>query len=1436
MYSQPSPPRSPLRRISYATNLFSNLEAPPADNAGQNLASKRLAAGQHQQKNFYEFDRFIQYIRTHPRVQSAMRDELNQMVQGILSVELSLRDEYDPQAHPSNIRLTFDQVVSKLVAHVERFQDAHYIKMNLTLLDVFCRMIYAVDDPEQRHRMQVKLNQLGVTKLVVQIISWRDDDALFAMSIKLGVALLDGMNAEVQESFYSHWLDVGKDGFFERIQSKIEKSCKFIRNSQNDRAHVTAVERGVSFQFAERKADGAHAPEPMTNTRAPAPPMKKRKSVFSMELDPPPVAAAGHPNLDIDGVKSSSSTTTSIFRFLQLLCEGHYLNAQRYLIFQPNARVSANLVESTTSFLLDTYLTLTDVDVGLVIQLFETITEFCQGPCIEAQETVANFKFISTVNALMMHSFEHSDKSSTVAQIRQLRASIVVTLLSLLEGRSDRVIHSQLVQELNFDALKRNLVDVYVHFLSRYGRYAGNTKCYDDFYLTMGFNIYILLQQLADVNPQAATWIPSSKSEHGGQLYGNRSMTAPSSSAVGNGVKTDYRSAYMFFQSHCARVEIVWDHRRNQPLAYSSRQRNADSISTTTSQNNSSNSYNAEGASGNRGNGSGENGDQFRAPRHLENPNNGALIPFYFPLHPICFCLTEQSKKKLVWHVSRGSNKLHDFYSRSDKLVDEMAHQSRLQRHIVVSWVAKQTDLFKKLSFGLAIGINLVVLLFYRADGIDSTPYAAMSITVIYHGNQHVFEHSSAIDIALAFAGTWQLMLCITILMCYMINSAPLIIKKGWKRRIKVEQDKLSKKSASVQRRSTTNDTEEKESFQDTEQLLRSLREREEEYNYLFLPHFAKSSSKSKAERAGSKVQPSDDGGADHHADERHASSSCSSWSLGKLRHHECVQNIQIVSISLSFLIRNPRIVYFLWQITVAILGSYVNKLYFAFHLLDVVNRYQELSNVLRSIVRPAKVLCLTVLLYLVIVYVFAIIGFYFFRADYNPSVVLTPEQIDGSAPYQCQRLFQCFLVSLDQGFKSNGGLGGYLSANTPGDSLRSYARLAFDLFYNIVLIIMLLNIVFGVIIDTFASLRTADKETTMDMQNRCFICSIDAYTFDRATKRGFHDHIYMEHNMWHYLYLFVHIRKKPITEYNGLELYLAMRMAKKDVSFFPSFRALSLEKVSADDGADFAFDTGAEKHVPLTGSSAASVGRSDGIHEQSHQYDLPLTSRFAGPLQSSDVRSQGDFHRSNGGGGGGGRGDVGSRRVSTTSSSKGIGNLTRNSSRRASVAYNVSAGAADRATTAKLEKLEATIESLLQMQMEMKDQQLKAAERQIELMEMLAAGAWRQQQQHQPSSIPGVSSLPKRSGGGVFPPPIQRAQPSSTNSTSLSPFRLQPPASSSSSSSRTSSTGAAPSPVRGAQGEGRLRTFQSPLVFNFDSVAEERDESGDVERDMHLL
>lgn len=168
------------------------------------------------------------------------------MVQGIVGVEASLRDEFDAQRHLSDVHLTFDLVVRKLVTHVAMFQDAGYLKMNLTLLDVFSRMIYAIEDPERRHQMQIKLNKLGVTRLVVQLIALRDDDALFPSCIDVGVSLLDGMNAEVQESFYAYWCEPAHAVFFERIRSRIEKVCALVLNTGRCKSVLSGQRSGAS--------------------------------------------------------------------------------------------------------------------------------------------------------------------------------------------------------------------------------------------------------------------------------------------------------------------------------------------------------------------------------------------------------------------------------------------------------------------------------------------------------------------------------------------------------------------------------------------------------------------------------------------------------------------------------------------------------------------------------------------------------------------------------------------------------------------------------------------------------------------------------------------------------------------------------------------------------------------------------------------------------------------------------------------------------------------------------------------------------------------------------------------------------------------------------------------------------------------------------------
>jgi len=73
-----------------------------------------------------------------------------------------------------------------------------------------------------------------------------------------------------------------------------------------------------------------------------------------------------------------------------------------------------------------------------------------------------------------------------------------------------------------------------------------------------------------------------------------------------------------------------------------------------------------------------------------------------------------------------------------------------------------------------------------------------------------------------------------------------------------------------------------------------------------------------------------------------------------------------------------------------------------------------------------------------------------------------------------------------------------------------SWGRFIFDNLSNIVLVIIMVNIVAGIIIDTFGSLREAEGEKNRDIEDKCFICGNLKTTFDRKsdTKSGFKQHI----------------------------------------------------------------------------------------------------------------------------------------------------------------------------------------------------------------------------------------------------------------------------------------------------------------------------------------
>lgn len=70
--------------------------------------------------------------------------------------------------------------------------------------------------------------------------------------------------------------------------------------------------------------------------------------------------------------------------------------------------------------------------------------------------------------------------------------------------------------------------------------------------------------------------------------------------------------------------------------------------------------------------------------------------------------------------------------------------------------------------------------------------------------------------------------------------------------------------------------------------------------------------------------------------------------------------------------------------------------------------------------------------------------------------------------------------------------------------------RVIYDLLFFFVVIIIVLNLIFGVIIDTFADLRSEKQQKETDLKNTCFICGKKIFFYIRGFYSIVITHIYM--------------------------------------------------------------------------------------------------------------------------------------------------------------------------------------------------------------------------------------------------------------------------------------------------------------------------------------
>ncbi|CAJ0918564.1 unnamed protein product, partial [Mesorhabditis belari] len=964
------------------------------------------------------------------------------------------------------------------------------------------------------YEIQCKLNDAGASELVIDIITSDPSYEIFLKAVQLARSLLHNGNDKVQHSFYMMLKkkDV-HEPFFKAISMRLQAAQNRLKSDMMS-CSETKPKTTSSTQVSRRSSavltpsvDANNADHPFAsfsegttsgrlNVPLTVPGFSRGSSINGgMELEMgsmPDINPYQDEERPKDDLPKEVAVVEPILRVLQLLCENHNSLLQNFIRKQSD-RANHNLVADTLMF-LDTVCGSTKGSLGvfgeigvhnfsLITQTLNTLTEFCQGPCHENQNTMAmQENGLNIIISLVLNDIKPlADERMDLAL--EIKSNASKLLLAIMESRhdsenSERVLHNmtnmaggpkQLVHaitqaykmsnsnDLKIAQVRRDILNHTPHMngprsmdgptvkmdqvtlpgISVEGSLTiieeekikeedYDRKCSESTIVNpkeVGHNIYILAHQLARHSDELEHWLDP-EDEH----------------------KSDEnREALRFYKDHTAQIEIV------------------------------------------------------RRDRTLER--------VVFPIHPTCSFLTKETKQFVYENTERDAqgSKVTEFFEQWEELYEEMRWQEKLQNRRILSWCTQRLRLWGRLCLFFAILVNIIVALHFPFER-DDVPYTHPDTSVLAGAFGSLAFLYFRWDDTSAVGTSWGFMWCIAF---FMFSFSTLLMNVIG--------------------------------------LVPAL------------------------------------------------------WIIGifqiinKIIHITAfVSNRGLVDKNWKERLTDRDLYYHLVYLFLCIAGLFIHPFFYAFLLFDIVASEDTLQNVIKSVTKNWKSIILTGMLALILVYLFAIFGFLFFQNDFRLEVEQAPplptsipppppfplkneetcskdqcsekikENKDDDDPeeeriYTCNSLKMCIITTLNWGLRNGGGIGDVLR-NIHPEEPTFYWRIFYDMSFFVVCIVIVLNLIFGVIIDTFGDLRTEKNEKEDVLKNTCFICALERGKFDNRSV-SFEDHREKEHNLWHYLYFIVWLEIKDGTEFTGPESYVHECITGRNLDWFPRMQAISLKE-----------------------------------------------------------------------------------------------------------------------------------------------------------------------------------------------------------------------------------------------------------------------------------
>ena len=248
----------------------------------------------------------------------------------------------------------------------------------------------------------------------------------------------------------------------------------------------------------------------------------------------------------------------------------------------------------------------------------------------------------------------------------------------------------------------------------------------------------------------------------------------------------------------------------------------------------------------------------------------------------------------------------------------------------------------------------------------------------------------------------------------------------------------------------------------------------------------------------------------------------------------------------------NPEICFFIFCLILNLLYYFLKSpILIAIEILFFANLIPILKDIIKSISYKFLTLIYILLFTYLIVYFFMWITYYYINDLFYVDVMEydSGEIINESF---CSSPLQCLLYILSYGTRARGGINEELPIMSYKNNISFFLqRFFYDLLFFIFVIMIMGNISFGIIIDTFNDLRDKKWYFENDKKNICFICQLSR---DECLLNNinFERHIKLDHNIWNYVYFLTYLHLNNSNDFNVNENNVWDKLFQNDNSWIP--------------------------------------------------------------------------------------------------------------------------------------------------------------------------------------------------------------------------------------------------------------------------------------------